>query len=62
MENSVRSVPVEGKLIVTDALSMDFGSVNQVDLTQALTQENFRDACNAAFAKARKNILRKCSS
>ena len=54
MENSVRSVPTEGKLIVTDALSMDFGSVNQVDLTQALTQENFRDACNAAFAKARK--------
>ena len=54
MENSVRSVPAEGKLIVTDALSMDFGSVNQVDLTQALTQENFRDACNVTFAKARK--------
>lgn len=53
-ENSVLSVPVEGKLIITDALSMDFGSVNQVDLAEALTQENFRDACNSAFSKVRK--------
>jgi hypothetical protein len=36
-ENSVLSVPVEGKLIITDALSMDFGSVNQVNLAEALT-------------------------
>jgi hypothetical protein len=50
--NSVLAVPSEGKLIVTDALSLDFGEVIQVDLTEALTDENFLNACNFAFSKA----------
>lgn len=45
-------MPSEGKLIVTDASSIDFGSVKQVDLTQALTHENFRKACSSALSKA----------
>lgn len=51
-EGSVLAVPSEGKLIVTDASSIDFGSVKQVDLTQALTHENFRNACSSALSKA----------
>lgn len=50
--DSVLAVPSEGKLIITDASSIDFVSVNQVDLTKALTDENFLNACNSAFSKA----------
>ncbi len=53
-EGSVLAVPSEGKLVVTDALSSDFRGVHQVDLTNALTQENFRDVCDIALTVARK--------
>lgn len=50
--DSVLAVPSEGKLIITDAFSIDFGRVNQVDLTEALTHENFRKACSSELSKA----------
>jgi hypothetical protein len=53
-EGSVLAVPSEEKLIVTDAVSSDFRGVHQVDLTNALTQENFRDVCDTALTVARK--------
>lgn len=53
-EGSVLAVPSEGKLIVTDAVSSDFRGVHQVDLTNALTQENFRDVCDTELTVARK--------
>jgi hypothetical protein len=51
-EGSVLAVPSEGKLIITVASSIAFGSVKQVDLTQALTHENFRNTCKSALSKA----------
>lgn len=56
-EDSVLVVPPEGKMIVTDASSKDFRQAQEVDLTNALTQENFRIACNAALSKATEKSL-----
>jgi hypothetical protein len=50
--DSALAVPSEGKLIITDALSIDFGRVNQVDFTEDLTDENFLNTCNSAFSEA----------
>ena len=53
-EDSVLAVPSEGKMIVTDASSEDFRQAHEVDLTSALTEENFREACNSALSEAKK--------
>lgn len=52
-ESSVLAVPSEGKMIITDACSINFMQAHEVDLTNELAQENFRHACNSTLSGAR---------
>jgi len=51
-EASWLAVPSEGKMIVTDACSTDFRQAHEVDLSVALTQENFLADCKSVLSKA----------